>query len=135
MKILIIYSNFYLKISKNLLIGAESFLKSKKINFEKISVDGTLEIPIILSKFKDDYDGFILLGCVIKGETDHYNVVKDVALNQVYEISCKFTLAVATGILTVSNFDQAIERSDPSKKNVGGHAAKVCLNLLKILNE
>ena len=132
-EILIIYSDFYPSISKNLLDGAETYLKKKKINFEKKRVDGSLELPIVLSKFYKKYSGFILLGCVIKGQTDHYQIVKDICLSQIYSIACENSLPLATAILTVENYEQALERSDTKKKNLGQRAAKVCCDLIEIL--
>ena len=88
-KILIIFSDFYPEVSKNLIDGAESYLKKKKIEYEKKKVDGSLEIPFLLHKFKNKFHGFIVLGCVIKGETDHYEIVKNICLNQIYSLHTK----------------------------------------------
>ncbi len=132
-KILIIFSDFYPEVSRNLLSGAESYLKQKKILYEKKRVDGSLEIPFILSKFRKSFDGFIVLGCIIKGETDHYQIVKDICLNHIYNIAYKECIPIGSAILTVNNFDQALDRSDVKKKNLGKNAALVCCNLLKII--
>ena len=70
-KVLIIFSDFYPEISANLINGAESYLISNNFLFDKIRVDGSLEIPFLLHKFQNDYSGFIVLGCIVKGETDH----------------------------------------------------------------
>ena len=75
-KVLIISSNFYPEISDNLIKGATKFLESKKCQYEILSVPGSMEIPLFLKKQKNDFGGYIILGCVIKGETDHYEVVK-----------------------------------------------------------
>ena len=132
-EVLIIYSDFYPLVSENLLSAAQTYLKEKKIEYDAKRVDGSLELPIVLSKFKDKYSGFIVLGCIVKGETDHYQVVKDVCLNQIYSLACKHSLPLSTAILTVDNIDQAIERSDPNKKDLGTKAAAICCNLIKIL--
>ncbi len=132
-KILIIFSDFYPEITKNLLIGAETFLKKKKINYEKKRVDGSLEIPFLVSKFKRKYDGFIVLGCIIKGETDHYYIVKDICLNNIYRLAYSECIPLGSAILTVDNFNQALERSDVKKKNLGKNAALVCCNLIEII--
>ena len=71
-KILIIYSDFYKDITKNLLMGSEDFLKEMRVTYDKKKVNGSLEIPFLLSKYYKDYSGVIILGYVIKGETDHY---------------------------------------------------------------
>ena len=134
-KILIICSNYYEEISNNLIIGTSNYLKENHIGYEIVFVDGCLEIPFILNKFKKKYTGFILLGCIIKGETDHYNVVKNVTLNHVYDSAYNNNLPLGTAILTVDNFSQAKIRSDPKKKNLGANAAKACLNLIKLMND
>jgi len=129
-KVLIIFSNFYPEISKNLVDGAESYLQSKNISFEKKSVKGSLEIPFLLSKFKNDYSGFVILGCVIKGETDHYKIVRDVSFKKIYSIAYDESLPLGSALLTVKNYEQAVERSDINKKNLGEKAAIVCCNLM-----
>ena len=103
-EILIIYSDYYPLVSENLLKGAETFLKKNKLNYEKKRVDGSLELPIVFSKFKDNYSGFIIIGCIIKGETDHYQVVKDICLGELYSIACKNSIPMATAT-TVINYD------------------------------
>jgi len=134
-KILIIYSNFYPEISKNLLVGVENALQKNKFLFKKISVDGTLEIPFVLEKYKKKFIGFIILGCVIKGKTDHYNMVRDIAFKQIYKIAYDNKIPLSTALLMVENYAQALERSKFEKKNLGGNAACACINLINILNE
>ena len=115
-KVLIIFSDFYPEISVNLINGAESYLISNNIFFDKMRVDGSLEIPFVLHKFQNDYLGFIVLGCIIKGETDHYDVVKNISMNEIYSLVYKKVIPLGSAILTVNNFKQAIERSDIKKK-------------------
>ena len=134
-KILIICSNYYDKISKNLIIGTSNFLEENNVDYEVIYVDGCLEIPFILNKLKKKYAGFVLLGCIIKGETDHYSVVKNITLKHIYDSAYNNNLPLGTAILTVENFSQAEVRSDPKKKNLGANAAKACLNLIKLIND
>ncbi len=134
-KVLVICSNYYEEISNNLIKGTSDYLKKKKIDFEIIFVDGCLEIPFLLSKLKKKYAGYVLLGCIIKGETDHYDVVKNITLNHIYDIAYNNHLPLGTAILTVNNFSQARVRSNPKKKNLGSNAAKACLNLIELMNE
>jgi len=129
-KVLIVFSNFYPEISQNLVDGAESYLKRKDISFEKKSVNGSLEIPFLLLKYKNEYSGFIVLGCVIKGETDHYKIVRDVSFKKIYSIAYDESLPLGSALLTVKNYEQAVERSDINKKNLGEKAAIVCCNLM-----
>ena len=72
-EVLIIYSDFYPLVSENLLSAAKTYLKEKKIEYDAKRVDGSLELPIVLSKFKDKYSGFIVLGCIVKGERSDPN--------------------------------------------------------------
>ena len=134
-KILIIFSNFYPEISNNLIEGATKFLESQKIVYETISVPGSLEIPLFLKKKKDNFCGYIILGCVIKGETDHYDVVKNITISQIYNFSYENNFPISNAILTVDNYSQALERSRVDKKNLGGNAAKICLELIDKINE
>ena len=134
-KILIISSFFYKEISNNLLSGVEGVLKLKKMKFDIIKVDGSLEIPFLLEKYKFDYVGYIILGCVIKGETDHYDIVKNITISQIYNFSYENNFPISNAILTVDNYSQALERSRVDKKNLGGNAAKICLELIDKINE
>ena len=132
-KILIIYSDFYKEISKNLLLGSENFLKKMRVSYDKQRVDGSLEIPFLLSKFYRDYSGIIILGCVIKGETDHYEIVKDVCFKRIYSFAYDNSIPLGTALLTVNTYEQGLERSDINKRNLGGNAAMACFNLIKCL--
>lgn len=134
-KVLIIYSNFYSEISDNLLDGATKFLKKENISYETLCVPGSLEIPFFLKKNREKFSGYIILGCIIKGETDHYEVVKKSTFNSIYKFSYDYSFPLSTALLTVNNYDQALERSKVNKKNLGGNAAKVCLDLINKLNE
>ena len=134
-KILIISSNFYTDISKNLQEGVLNVLKNEKIDFELKTINGSLEIPFFLEKYKRKFLGYIIIGCVIKGETDHYDIVKNITFSQIYKIAYENILPLSCALLTVENYSQALERSDTKKKNLGGLAAETCLNLIKKINE
>ena len=127
-KVLIIFSDYYPEISENLINGAEQCLMSKNIFFDKIRVDGSLEIPFALHKYQNDYLGFIVLGCVIKGETDHYDIVKDISMSEIYSLVYKKVIPLGSAILTVNNLKQAVERSDIKKKKFWW---KSCYGLLQ----
>ena len=127
-KILIISSNFYPEISENLIKGATKFLDSQKIMYDILSVPGSMEIPLFLQKKKNDFSGYIILGCIIKGETDHYEVVKNITLSKIYEFSYANNFPVSNALLTVEKYSQALERSRIDKKNLGENAAKSALN-------
>ena len=122
------------KISKDLILGAESVLKSNGIkNYKKILTTGIFEIPVIISKNIDSYDGFIALGCVIKGKTPHFNFISEATINSIMNLSVTNKKPIGNGIITCLNKKQAIERSDLNKKNKGGEAAKALFSVLKIL--
>ena len=88
MKLCLIVSNFYPKISKMLIDGAVSKLKKNKIfKFQIISVPGTFEIPVVLSNLIDKYDAFVVLGCVIKGQTSHFHYLCSTVINALTNIS------------------------------------------------
>ena len=85
-----------------------------------------------LNKKKDLYDGFINLGCVIRGETYHFEIVANESSRALTELALNYSIPIGNGILTVSNKDQAIKRSDPSQLNKGADAALACLSLINI---
>lgn len=135
-KILIIQAPYYQKISALLLEGAIEELKKYNFSFEIIDVPGALEIPgaisIINNGQKDKYSGFIALGCVIRGETTHYDYVCQESAHGLNLMAIKKQLAIGNGILTVENESQAIIRADKNQKNKGGFAAKTCVEMIKI---
>jgi len=135
MKICIIVSNFYPKISEMLINGAIKELKKQKINtFKLITVPGTFEIPVVVSNLIRKYDGFIVLGCVIKGKTPHFDFLCSSVFNSLTRLSIKTNIPIGNGILTCLNNKQAIERANFKKKDKGGNAAKALISLLKIIN-
>lgn len=133
---LIIEAGFYKHISDHLKTGAISVLKENEVDFNILTVPGALEIPAALIFSIEDnqnvYDCFIVLGCIIRGETSHYNIVCNESARGLYNLVLKHSLALGNGILTVENEDQAIERADPRKKNKGGSASIAALHMLRI---
>lgn len=136
-KILIISANFYQEISKMLLDSAISELESEKYSYETITVPGCLEIPTALALAIDSkkYDGYIVLGCVIRGETTHYDYVCNESMRGVNKLAIKYRIALGNAILTVENQSQAIARADKNQKNKGGHAARTCIEMIKIKDQ
>ena len=134
MKVCIIVSNFYPKISKLLIDGAISKLKKNKIsNFKIIKVPGTFEIPVVISNIIDKYDAFVVLGCVIKGKTPHFHYLCSSVINALANLSIKSKKPIGNGILTCNNKKQAIRRADPNKKNKGGDAAAAAISVFNII--
>ena len=135
MKLCLIVSNFYPKISKLLVTGAISIIKKNKISdYKIINVPGTFEIPVVVSKFIDKYDAFIVLGCVIKGETSHYHYLCKSVFNALMDLSIKSKKPIGNGILTCDTKKQAIKRADPKFSDKGGDAAKAAISVFNLVN-
>lgn len=136
-KILIVQAVFYQKISEMLLEGAIAKLTKAGASYEIVSVPGAFEIPATIAMAKDfqsidKFDGYIALGCVIRGETTHYDYVCSESARGLNDLAIKDKLAIGYGILTVENEAQAVERADPSKKDKGGFAAYACLEMIEL---
>jgi 6,7-dimethyl-8-ribityllumazine synthase len=129
-KILIVISIYYEEIGKNLLKGSITELELNKIDYDIIYAPGCFEIPFLISKNIKKYKGFIALGCVIRGETYHFNLIANECTRKIMEISNKSLKPIGFGILTCDNIKQAKIRSDIRKKNKGKEAANACLKLL-----
>ena len=133
-KILIINSNYYKKISQNLLIKAKKELENTKFKISVLEVPGIFEIPIGLRKNIKKFDGFIVLGCVIKGQTPHFDLICTSTFNAIMNISIKFNKPIGNGIITALNLNQARQRSDKlsnKKPNKGSEAAKAVISILQ----
>jgi len=130
-KILIVVSNYYKNISNNLLTGASNYLETNGCDYEIIFAPGCFEIPFLVKKNIDNYIGFVVLGCVIRGETYHFEIISNECSRKIMELSVNNKKPIGFGILTCENLDQAIIRSDPMQKNKGKEAAFACLHLLK----
>tara|TARA_B110000196_G_C20824567_1_gene510789 strand:+ start:78 stop:488 length:411 start_codon:yes stop_codon:yes gene_type:complete len=132
-KICIILSNYYPNISKNLLIGATNIIKNNKIKKIKIiKTSGVFEIPVLVSKNIKYFDAFIVLGCLIKGKTPHFDFISSSTINGIMTLSINYKKPIGNGILTCLNIKQAQERSDPKLKDKGGEAAKAVISILKL---
>ena len=134
MKLCLIVSNFYPKISKMLIDGAVSKLKKNKIfKFQIISVPGTFEIPVVLSNLIDKYDAFVVLGCVIKGQTSHFHYLCSTVINALTNISIQSKKPIGNGILTCNNKKQAVKRANPKKIDKGGEAVNAVISVLNVI--
>ncbi len=130
-KILIVSSNYYSDVSKGLESGATELLKESGFRFEIINAPGCFEIPYLIKKNLDNYDGFIALGCVIKGDTYHFEVIANETSRKIMDVSVDNQVPIGFGILTCFNIEQAIIRSDIQQENKGREAALACIELLK----
>ena len=127
-KVLIIGANYYEDILKNLTSFAEKLLEKKKIKYKSIIVPGVFEIPVVISKNIKKYDGFIALGCVIKGETPHFDFISKATTDGIMNISINYGKPVGNGILTCLNQNQALVRS----KSKGQEAAHAVISILSL---
>ena len=136
--VLLVCSPYYKDITDNLIKGSTKYLELKSVNFKILHVPGALEIaPAIKFIYeksinKPFFDGFIALGCVIRGETYHFEIVSNESARSLCDLSVRYSLPIGNGILTVENKKQAFERSDPKKLNKGLGAASACLSLIEI---
>ena len=125
-KVLIIQANYYKDISTALLKSAKNELKNfAKINV--ISVPGVFEIPVVISKNLKKYDGFVALGCVIKGQTPHFDFISKSTTDAIMNISVDSKKPVGNGIITCLNRNQALDRGKKGKE--AANAVKTILSL------
>lgn len=130
--ILIVDAPYYTHIADHLLEGA-LFSLSGKATYDKINVLGALEIPLAISLYSelDKYDGFIALGCVIRGDTSHYDIVINESARAIMDLTIHKKLAIGNGILTTENEEQALCRAKIDDLDKGGFAAKACLSMIE----
>ena len=135
MKILVIEARYYEKISVALLEGAMATLDKVEAEVVKITVPGALEIPHVISMAEAanaGFDGYVALGCVIRGETTHYDYVCEESARALMDLAVTRQLAIGNGIITVENEDQAWARALSDKKDKGGFAANAVLQMIDI---
>ncbi len=139
--VLIVEARFYDDIADALVKGATTVLEDAECDFERIAVPGVFEVPAAVSmayaSTVDDsglakYDGVISLGCVIRGETDHYDHICREVSRGLMDMSIDLMMPHGFGILTCENRDQAWVRADTAQRNVGGRAAEACLRMIEI---
>ena len=134
-KILIINSNYYKKISSFLVEEAKKTLIKNNFETHVVEAPGVFEIPITICKFIQSYDAFVALGCVIKGETPHFDLICKSTFESISKLSINFNKPIGNGIITALNIDQAKARcsSDPNstKPNKGLEAAKAVIAVLE----
>jgi 6,7-dimethyl-8-ribityllumazine synthase len=120
LRILVVESRYYEHIAEELLKGAHATLKAAGCNIETLTVPGALEIPAAISIALNDgeYDGFVALGCVIRGETTHYDIVAGESARAIMDLNLEGA-CIGNGILTVENEAQALARARVSEMNKG----------------
>ena len=137
--ILIVEARFYDHIGNLLLEGAKAALDEAGATYEIVTVPGALEAPAAVGyaltgadEGENEYDGYVVLGCVIRGETYHFEIVAGESARALMALSVEENLAIGNGILTVENEEQALERADPKRKDKGGAAARTALAMIAL---
>jgi 6,7-dimethyl-8-ribityllumazine synthase len=132
-RVLVVVAPFYRAIADALIAGAEAALSAAGVDHDLVEVPGALEVPtaIALAARSGDYDGFVALGCVIRGETTHYDTVCNDSSRGLTQLGLR-GLCIGNGILTVENAAQAEVRADPGDQDKGGGAALACLHLIAL---
>jgi 6,7-dimethyl-8-ribityllumazine synthase len=139
--IMIVEAPYYAHVSEELAKGAIAALDAAGASYERFVVPGAFEIPAAI-RFAVEaqargarearFDGYLALGCVIRGETTHYDYVCGESARGLQELAIAYNLAIGFGILTVENEAQALARARVDKKNKGGEAANACLAMIEL---
>ena len=137
--IMIVEARFYEDVADALVESAIAELEGVGASYDRYRVPGAFEIPAAIRyairsmdffSARRRYDGYIALGCVVRGETSHYDYVCQESARALQDLSVQYTLALGYGILTCENLDQAMERARRDGKDRGGHAARACLEMI-----
>jgi len=132
-KVLIVASPYYKDLSDHQIAGATAELEKAGASWDIVEVPGALEIPtaIGIGERMSNFDGYVALGSVIRGETTHYDTVCNDSSRAIQLLGLQ-GLCIGNGILTVENYDQALVRADPAQQNKGGGAAAAALHLIAL---
>lgn len=139
--IMVVEARFYEDIADELARGAVAEIEKAGASYERFTVPGAYEIPAAIQfaiKSMDFYsgrrrfDGYVALGCVIRGETTHYDYVCMESARGLQDLALRHTLAIGNGIITVENREQAWARASVAQKNKGGGAARACLDMIDL---
>lgn len=137
--IMIVESRFYEDVADELAAGAVQALEGAGVSYERFSVPGAFEIPAVIkyvirgkqfASARRRFDGYVVLGCVIRGETQHFDYVSRACIDGLQDVILEFTLALGMGVLTVDSHEQAMARAAVDQGNKGAAAALTCLAML-----
>jgi 6,7-dimethyl-8-ribityllumazine synthase len=134
-RILIVEARYYAHISDELMKGAIAALEAAGATVERITVPGAFEIPAAIAfaeKGRQGFDGYVALGCVIRGETSHYEHVCTESARGLQDLAFRQHVALGFGILTCETEAQALARAGVDKRNKGGEAARACLAMVAL---
>ncbi|MFB9985396.1 6,7-dimethyl-8-ribityllumazine synthase [Mesorhizobium kowhaii] len=139
LKLLIIEARFYDDLADALLDGAKAALDEAGVKYDVVTVPGALEIPAVISFALDaaegegtDYDGFVALGTVIRGETHHFDIVANESARALMDMSVQESICIGNGILTTENDEQAWTRARRTEGDKGGFAARAALSMIAV---
>lgn len=133
--LLLVEALFYEHIAADLRRGAERAVAAAGATCETVSVPGAFEVPTAIAlaaKSVERFDGYVALGCVIRGETTHYDHICTESARAIQELGSREGLAVGFGILTCENEAQALVRASPEGRDQGGRAVHACLALIDL---
>lgn len=139
--VLIVEARFYEEIADQLALGATRVLEKAGLDYERVTVPGVFEIPAAMemsrhaaaeSPLVSNYAGYISLGCVIRGETDHYDHICREVSRALMDFSITNRAPHGFGVLTCENQEQAKARADTGDRDIGGRAAQACLHMMSI---
>lgn len=134
--VLIVEARFYDAIQDDLLVGARQALEAAGATYDIVTVPGALEVPgavaIAYQATKPVYDAVVALGCIIRGETYHFEIVSNESARGLTDFGMAHCFPIGNAILTVENLEQAEVRADPTRGNKGAEAAEAALTLLRL---
>jgi 6,7-dimethyl-8-ribityllumazine synthase len=130
--ILVVSSPYYRDIAEGLMGGARAVLDGYGVTPDIVEVPGALEIPTTMRLAAHRYDGFVALGCVLRGETSHYDIVSEQSAAGLLGLGIGLGLCIGNGILTCETREQALERANPAGMDKGGGAAAAALHLVAL---
>jgi 6,7-dimethyl-8-ribityllumazine synthase len=133
-RLLMVISPYYSGVADMMQRGAEAVAEEAKAKLDRVFVPGAFEIPgaIALALRAKAYDGYLALGCVVRGETSHYDYVCGESARALMDLSVRRRAAIGYGILTVENLEQAEVRADPARGDKGGEAARAALAMIAL---
>ncbi len=131
-KVLILEARFHEPITEMMVKGAIAVLEQSGVKYERLSVPGSFELPGAIKFAMNMYDGFVALGCVIRGATSHFEYVCAESARGLMALTMEHNMAIGYGILTCETEAQAIERADPKQLDKGGDAAAACLRMIEL---
>jgi 6,7-dimethyl-8-ribityllumazine synthase len=131
-RVLIVEARFYEDIADQLVDGAMKVLKAAGVKVDRVAVPGAFEIPGVIRLALERYDGFVALGCVIRGETSHYEYVCGESARGLMDLAVHHRACIGYGILTVDHRRQAEHRANPLELDKGRDAALACLAMMAL---